>query len=174
MRKVEQLFVTLSDTLLTLAKKAQAAERYQVLYIKYSHVLSNHYSTSLFPSLSQVAEGALFSLHHLHNSRDSYSIPEFLCPSLSWKHQLQEARLYWDRGETSLALSQLHGLLQRMKAVREDTLEHTHSLSTLTHSAHSHTHSYTHSLTHSLTYTLTHSLTHPLTHSLTHTFSPAP
>ena len=77
----------------------------------YNQFLLNH--TLYF----QVAEGALFSLHHLHNSRSLYSIPESLYPSLLWKHQLQEAKLYWGRGESSLALGQLRGLLQRMKTL---------------------------------------------------------
>ena len=92
-QRVEQLFGSLSETLLTLAKKAQEAGRYQV------------------------AEGALFSLHHLHNSRSSHAVPEALYPSLPWKHQLQEAKLHWGRGESSPALGQLRSLLQRMKTV---------------------------------------------------------
>ena len=69
------------------------------------------------PSLCQVAEGALFSLHHLHASRSCYSVPTSLYPSLPWQHRLQEAKLHWGRGERNLALSQLRSLLQTIKAV---------------------------------------------------------
>ena len=111
-RRAEELFGCLCDTLLALAKMAQEAERYQVrereqpFFLLLPHSPPSFssplslYPPPLFPS--QVAEGALFTLHHLHNSRSSHNVPASLYPSLPWKHQLQEAKLHWDRGEANL------------------------------------------------------------------------
>ncbi len=62
-----------------------------------------------------MAEGALFNLKQLqlhcadHNS---------LCPGLSWRIQLEEAKVEWERGESPLAMALLKSLIHQLAQVR--------------------------------------------------------
>ena len=65
----------------------------------------------------QVAEGALFTLKHLNTQRTAYEIPEALYSSLPYTLHLEEAKLYWGRGEHPLAVRLLKSLLQTFTGV---------------------------------------------------------
>ena len=65
----------------------------------------------------QVAEGALFSLKHLQGRRAELGIPLALHSGLLWSLQLEEAKLYWERGEVKVAMGQLKTLLQSLESV---------------------------------------------------------
>ncbi len=69
------------------------------------------------PSPCQVAEGALFSLRALQGRREELGVPSALYPSLPWSVQLEEAKLYWERGEAKLAMGHLKSLLQVLAKV---------------------------------------------------------
>ena len=80
-----------------------------------------YYVHSLLMCMSltvQVAEGGLFNLKQLQAHRSSYNIPDSLCPSLSWRIQLEEAKVEWERGEGPLAMALLKSLLHKFGQVR--------------------------------------------------------
>ena len=67
----------------------------------------------------QVAEGALFNLKHLSSGSLAYGVPVSLLPLLPWSMALEEAKLFWSRGEPSLATRMMKALLQKLRVVRE-------------------------------------------------------
>ena len=128
-RRVEGLFGAIRDNMLTQAQLAREAGRYQVSeQIDYSckYIVAGIQSYIAFflcyistcVLTVQVAEGGLFNLKQLQAHRSSYNIPDSLCPSLSWRIQLEEAKIEWERGEGPLAMALLKSLLHKFGQVR--------------------------------------------------------
>ena len=93
-RRVEHLFDALTENLLTRAEFAREAGSFQV------------------------CEGALFALKQHVSLLGSYGVPESLCPALPWTLKIEEAKLSWERKDTTLAMALLKTLLNRYNMVR--------------------------------------------------------
>ena len=93
--RVEHLFDAMTESLLTRAEFAREAGCYQV------------------------CEGALFALKQHVSFLGSYGVPESLYPALPWTLKIEEAKLSWERKDTTLAMAQLKTLLNKFTMVRE-------------------------------------------------------
>ena len=92
-RKVDHLFEALSENLLTRVEFAREAGSYQV------------------------CEGALFALNRHVGQLGSYGVAESLHPALPWTLRLEEAKLNWERKDTTLAMALLKSLLAKLTQV---------------------------------------------------------
>ena len=92
-RKVDHLFEALSDSLQTRVEFAREAGSYQV------------------------CEGALFALSRHVSQLGCYGVAESLHPSLPWTLKLEEAKLNWERKDTTLAVALLKSLLTKLTKV---------------------------------------------------------
>ena len=92
-RRVEHLFDALTESLLTRAKFAREAGSFQV------------------------CEGALFALKQHVSLLGSYGVPESLSPALPWTLKIEEAKLSWERKDTTLAMALLKTLLNKFTMV---------------------------------------------------------
>lgn len=92
-RRVDHLFEALTESFLTRVDFAREAGAYQV------------------------CEGALFALKQHLSQLSGYGVSESLHPALPWTLRLEEAKLNWERGETTLALSLLKALLNKFTMV---------------------------------------------------------
>jgi len=85
--------------------------------------LLKYYRVLVVTAVLQVADTALFNLRQLHSHRAQYSIVESLCPALSWRIELEEAKTEWDRGEATLAMGLLKSLLTKFGKVEQFSIE---------------------------------------------------
>ena len=92
-RRVEHLFGALTESLLTRAEFAREAGSFQV------------------------CESALFSLKQRVSLLGSYGIPESLYPALPWTLKIEEAKLSWERKDTTQAMTVLKTLLNKFTMV---------------------------------------------------------
>lgn len=95
-RRVEHLFDALTESLLTRAEFAREAGSFQV------------------------CEGALFALKQHVSRLASYAVPESLYPALPWTLKIEEAKLSWERKDTTLAMALLKTLLNKFTMVNID------------------------------------------------------
>ena len=93
-RRVEHLFDALTESLLMRAEFAREAGSFQA------------------------CEGALFSLKQHIAQIGDYSVPESLYPALPWTLKMEEAKLNWERKDTTLAMALLKTLLNKLAMVR--------------------------------------------------------
>ena len=92
-RRVEHLFDALTDNLLTRVEFAREAGSFQV------------------------CEGALFALKQHVSLLGSYGVPESLYPALPWTLKIEEAKLSWERKDTTLAMALLKTVLNKFTLV---------------------------------------------------------
>ena len=92
-RRVEHLFDALTESLLMRAKFAREAGSFQA------------------------CEGALFALKQHVSLLGSYGVPESLYPALPWTLKIEEAKLSWERKDTTLAMALLKTLLNKFTLV---------------------------------------------------------
>ena len=92
-RRVEHLFDALTESLLTRAEFAREAGSFQV------------------------CEGALFALKQHLSQLGSYGVPESLCPALLWTLKMEEAKLNWERKDTTVAMALMKTLLTNFTMV---------------------------------------------------------
>lgn len=97
-RKVDHLFDALNESLLTRVEFARQAGCYQV------------------------CEGALFSLKRHLSQIGSYGVSKSLCSTLPWTLKLEEAKLNWERKDTTLAIALLKTLLTKLNMVGSETI----------------------------------------------------
>ena len=95
-RRVEHLFNALTESLLTRVEFAREAGSFQV------------------------CEGALFALKQHVSQLASYGVPESLYPALPWMLKIEEAKLSWERKDTTLAMALLKTLLNKFTMVNRN------------------------------------------------------